>query len=164
MFCSCAFVFAVVHLFLQLCYFFGSCAIFFAVVLISCMIPTYNFAVVPFILQLYNFFCSCTIFLQLYNFFAVVQKIWQLYNLLPNPLRFWTMLKGPILRRSGTKKRSLLGDSPLSGDLRDNFCSTRGIGTSLSFSCVLSIFHAMPNPCLTPTTSQHKNLRIKEAG
>ncbi len=67
---SCAFVFAVMLLFLQLCYFFCSCTIFFAVVLISCMIPTYNFAVVPFILQLYNFFCSCTIFLQLYNFFC----------------------------------------------------------------------------------------------
>jgi hypothetical protein len=61
-------------------------------VLISCIIPTYNFAVVPFILQLYIFF------LQLYNFFAVVQFFLQLYNLLPNPMRFWTMLKHPILR------------------------------------------------------------------
>ncbi len=50
----------------QLCIFFAdyilfcSCAIFLAVVLISCMIPTYECAVVP-------FFCSCTFI------FAVVQ-------------------------------------------------------------------------------------------
>ena len=48
---SCTFFFADVQLVLQLCY-------FFAVVLISCMIPTYNFAVLPFFLQLYIWFRS----------------------------------------------------------------------------------------------------------
>ncbi len=56
------FFFADVQLVLQLCY-------FFAVVLISCMIPSYNFAVLPFFLQLYIWFCSCKYFLQLYNLF-----------------------------------------------------------------------------------------------
>ena len=42
---------------------FCSCAIFLAVVLIFCMILTYDYAVVPFFvhifLQLYIYFCSC---------------------------------------------------------------------------------------------------------
>jgi hypothetical protein len=106
-FCSCAFVFAVVHLFFHLCYFF---------------------AVVPFFCSCANFlydsyiqFCSCAIyfavvhfFLQLSNFFSVVQFFWQLYNLLPDPMRFWTMLKRPKLRRSGTKKRGPSWVIPLS--------------------------------------------------
>jgi hypothetical protein len=98
-----------VHLFLQLCYFFCSCAIFFAVVLISCMIPTYNFCSCAIYFSVVQFFfCSCTIF------FAVVQFFFQLYNLLPDPMRFQTMLKRPILRRSGTKKKCPSWVIPLS--------------------------------------------------
>ena len=60
--------FADVQLVLQLCY-------FFAVVLISCMIPTYNFAVLPFFLQLYIWFCSCNFFCSCTIFFCVEQNL-----------------------------------------------------------------------------------------
>ena len=51
--------FTVVHFVLQMYNLFFSCAMFVAVELLFCMIPTYNFAVVPFF-ELYNLFCSCT--------------------------------------------------------------------------------------------------------
>jgi hypothetical protein len=73
--------FAVVLFFLQLYILFRSCAIFSAVVLISCMIPSYNFAVVPYFLQLYILFRSCAIF------FAVV-LIYRIVIVLTNPNRF----------------------------------------------------------------------------
>ncbi len=86
---------------------------FFAVVLISFMIPTYNFAVVPFILQLYNFFCSCTIFFAVVHFFCSC-----MYNLLPDHMRFWTILNVQFYVDLVPKKGSLLGDSPQQGYLR----------------------------------------------
>ena len=69
---SCTFFLAVVHFFLQLCH-------FFAVVLISCMIPMYNFAVVPFFLKLYILFYNCAIFNAVVLIYCIV---------LTNPNRF----------------------------------------------------------------------------
>jgi type IV secretory pathway VirB3-like protein len=70
----------------QLCFFlqlhFVSCAIFFAVVLISCMIPTYNFAVVPLFLQLYILFPSCAFFFAVVLIYCIttarvtIEKFW----------------------------------------------------------------------------------------
>jgi len=74
--------FADVQLVLQLCY-------FFAVVLISCMIPTYNFAVLP-------FFYSCAFGFAVVIFFAVVQIYFCVeQNLLSDPIfiYFRTTLK-----------------------------------------------------------------------
>ena len=65
--------------FLQMYNWFCSCAIFFAVVLISCMIPMYNFAVVPFFLAVAQFVSHWC------HFFAVVL----IYCIvLTNPNRF----------------------------------------------------------------------------
>jgi hypothetical protein len=78
-FCRCTIGFAVV--------------LFFAVVLISCMIPTYNFAVLPSFSQLYIiWFAVVHLFLQLYKFiFAVVQ-----FTLRRNFLFFRTALKHTV--------------------------------------------------------------------
>ena len=75
-FCRCTIGFAVV--------------LFFAVVLISCMIPTYNFAVLPFFLQLYIWFRSYAIFFAVVLIYFCVEQ-----NLLSDPIfiYFMTTLK-----------------------------------------------------------------------
>ena len=66
--------------FLQMYIVFCSCAIFLAVVLSSCMIPTYDYAVLPFFGNCTFYFAVVNVFLQLYNLLGACQNLYKLYT------------------------------------------------------------------------------------